>query len=111
MVAHAPAWVACCPEDPSRVYGFVVADQRTRPALMHWLWVRRDFRRLGIGTRLVAQVLCESPEKLSPTSWTRELEWFRASRAELFQAPRHDLSSLRHMPRAHTEVPDAPEAL
>jgi len=53
------AWlIACNPEHPGQVFGFVCgqrAETLSGSALVvHYTWVKRDFRRFGLATRLLA---------------------------------------------------------
>lgn len=56
MVALAPA-----PEgERGRVMGYYVAE----PGVLHWLYVKKDYRRLGIGKKLLAHCVGTWPEKV-----------------------------------------------
>ena len=55
LTHRADAWIACDPNDPNFIHGFVVG--RTFPdinaCVVHYAFVRREFRRLGIGKELL----------------------------------------------------------
>ncbi len=56
LLSRSCALVACDPEDPRVVYGAVVWEPATEegPAL-HWVYVRKALRRLGVARRLLAE--------------------------------------------------------
>lgn len=47
--------VACDPEAPHVLYGFIVAEPSQR--IVHWCHVKHEFRRAGIGRELLYRVL------------------------------------------------------
>lgn len=49
--------VACNGEDPDQVFGFVTWELYDNIALIHYLYVKHVYRKLGVGTRLVRLVL------------------------------------------------------
>ena len=51
VIARSCIWVACDAEDPSVLYGFICAEGD----ILHYLFVKRRFRGLGIGGRLLAE--------------------------------------------------------
>jgi GNAT superfamily N-acetyltransferase len=46
--------VACSSEDPDIIVGFACTDQQDGIAVVHFIYVKRDFRSTGIATRLLA---------------------------------------------------------
>lgn len=49
------AVVACVnPDEPSQVFGWCCSERNGRVAVVHYLFVKRNFERLGFGTALVA---------------------------------------------------------
>ncbi len=59
LVDLSPPTVACLPERPEFIYGWACAGQRT----LHYLYVRADFRRQGIGAALYQAV--GSPQRVT----------------------------------------------
>lgn len=51
IIARSVVFVACDPEAPNVCYGFICAEG---PEVLHYLYVKRRFRRMGIGTGLLA---------------------------------------------------------
>ena len=49
MLAVSRVTVACDPSDPSVIWGFCVARERT----LHWVYVKFPFRRFGLARQLV----------------------------------------------------------
>lgn len=47
--------IACDPNDPSHLYGCIVLQGE--PPIMHWLYVKGPYRRLGLATELVTQTI------------------------------------------------------
>lgn len=62
---NAKTLVAHAPEEPDAVLGWLVLEE---PATVHYLFVKEHFRRLGVGTALVAAV----PKKFRFTHRTFE---------------------------------------
>lgn len=52
VLAAAKTIIACNPEDPSQVYGYVVADTVDGIFVVHYLYVKHSFRGLGLGKLL-----------------------------------------------------------
>ena len=50
VLARANTLVACNPEDPKHVYGFVTFDP---PNHLHWVYVKRAYQGVGLGRTLV----------------------------------------------------------
>lgn len=48
---EAKAVVACNPEDPTQIYGYIVYQ----PDVLHWVYVKHTFRGAGIARMLVAE--------------------------------------------------------
>jgi len=45
--------VACDPRDPDQIYGYLVTG---RPRVLYWIYVKMDFRRGAVATRLLRHV-------------------------------------------------------
>jgi GNAT superfamily N-acetyltransferase len=52
ILKTASAVIACNPEDPSQVYGWICAEEIDGVFCMHYLYVKHSFRGLGIGRLL-----------------------------------------------------------
>lgn len=80
------ALVACSPEDPDYVIGWICADRSRN--LVHYVYVRSQFRGFGIA-RLLAGASGIDPEKpIEATHWTPAAERIQYTKA------------LRFLPRA-----------
>ena len=44
-------WVACNPDDPDQIFGYLVGE----PRVLHYIYVKAPFRRNGIARKLVAR--------------------------------------------------------
>lgn len=49
--------VACDPEDPDVIWGYVAFDGNGPSPVLHFVYVKGAFRRMGIGTRLLNEAL------------------------------------------------------
>ena len=49
VVARSVIWIACSADDPSLIYGFICVEG----PVLHYLYVKRRFRGLGIATALL----------------------------------------------------------
>ena len=49
--------VACDPEDPDVIWGYVAFDGNGPSPVLHFVYVKGAFRRMGIGTRLLSEAL------------------------------------------------------
>ena len=48
--------VACNPEDPMQIYGYLVAEVLDDLLLVHWTYVKGPFRRFGVAKAMLAQL-------------------------------------------------------
>lgn len=44
-------------EQPRRIMGYIVGE----PGILHWVYTKKDFRRLGIGSSLLQELLSKWP--------------------------------------------------
>lgn len=51
------AAVACNPEDPTQIYGYIVAENATVGSVVHWVYVKHPFRGHGVARGLFAAVV------------------------------------------------------
>jgi len=58
LLSRCPTWVAANREADDRILGWLCAD--VRRGLLHWVWVRQDWRRIGIAKELVAAAAREA---------------------------------------------------
>jgi GNAT superfamily N-acetyltransferase len=69
LESAASIWVACNPELEDRVIGWLCGDARR--GLLHWVWTREEWRRIGVARELVARLDSESGRKdLMATGWS-----------------------------------------
>ena len=45
--------IACNPEDPSQLYGYIVAGREDSILVLHFVYVKHTFRNMGIGKTLL----------------------------------------------------------
>lgn len=57
LLQRSQVLVACDPSDPGEVWGYCVNDTRA----IHWVYVKQVFRRFGIATELLRQVVYDGP--------------------------------------------------
>lgn len=80
-------WVCPNPSNDDRIWAWACANVRQDQVALHWVWVRDEFRRMGLATRLVATILQESGSRLVWTSWSKMGALFVAARPEAFLEP------------------------
>lgn len=52
LVSQSAVIVGCSPSDASEAFGYVVFERLGNRAVLHWLYVKHPFRRLGFGRAL-----------------------------------------------------------
>jgi ribosomal protein S18 acetylase RimI-like enzyme len=50
LLSRSTAIIACNPEDPDHIVGYIVFED----GVIHWLYVKKPFRQRGIGRELLA---------------------------------------------------------
>lgn len=70
LLATSDVWVACDPEDPTLILGFIVGYDSPEAAVIHYLYVREKFRRVGIGRQLFATLTRGQAKPVVGTHWT-----------------------------------------
>lgn len=57
VIARGVVYIACDPEAPSVAYGFACGEVAAGlPSTLHYVYVKRRFRRLGVGNALAQQL-------------------------------------------------------
>lgn len=64
-LARSTVLVACMPDDPSHLVGFVVAERVGHVAVCHYVYVRQTRRKVGLARELARQAL----ERLGLERW------------------------------------------
>jgi hypothetical protein len=92
-LTRASVWVACSPDDPCRVLGWLCGD--TVNGVLHFAWVREEARRKGLFRQMLA-CLFASTKRPDFSGWSAE--WARVYprlagqlgryRPELFRGPK-----------------------
>lgn len=57
--------VACLPEKPTFLYGWIACSQPGAAPLLHYLYVKQDFRPAGIAARLFALLAPTDPLRIT----------------------------------------------
>jgi GNAT superfamily N-acetyltransferase len=57
LLQSASAMVACDPDDARHLYGCVVWERETPEVVMHWLYVKGDFRGMGLAGALLTAAI------------------------------------------------------
>ena len=81
LVGQASLVVACLPDDPTYIYGWLCAQ---RGGCLHYVFVRHDFRRMGFASRLVGVV---EPEIVTVTHMTTEFSRLMKGREVKYTNP------------------------
>ncbi len=48
--------IACSDEDQNQIFGYLVKEERFKVPILHFLYVKSPFRRMGIGTQLFKMI-------------------------------------------------------
>lgn len=56
LLGRSVVTIACNPEDFSQVFGYAVSEKRGPILVLHYLYTKHAFRRMGIGTLLLRQL-------------------------------------------------------
>lgn len=64
------ALIACNPEKPTQIFGYLVAEKpdAQQVAIVHWLYVKQHFRRMGIAKQLLQTL--GAPKAIYCSHWT-----------------------------------------
>lgn len=68
LMAASDVLVAHNVDDAGHIYGYVVGDADAR--VMHWLYVKGDFRELGVGTSLMRAMFGDFDDPIAYTQKT-----------------------------------------
>lgn len=72
--------VACSPDDPNQIFGFAIYQPSIESvSIIHWIYVKQMYRKLGIGNEIFREVLMRSGHDLklpvAASHETRALDW------------------------------------
>lgn len=67
--------VATNPENPWFIFGYVVSDTKYEHPVIHWVYVKELYRRMGIATDLVRLACGEKPGQVHYTFGTRATKY------------------------------------
>jgi hypothetical protein len=83
LLTRAKTLVACNPANEKQVFGYIVYEDEN---IVHWLYVKKDFRCFGIGTKLFKESAVTEPYFY--TFKTDDCSWF-------FPYGKYSLSAIR----------------
>lgn len=80
LLSDSGSVVACNPDDPHQIFGFAIYQPSLEGvAIIHWVYVKEVYRKLGIGNAIYREVLAAADHDLKlPVAVThdaRALEW------------------------------------
>lgn len=84
-LALATTMVACHPDSPGDLFGFVCMSNIGGVAVVHWIYVRGMWRKRGIA-RSIIQRLAPNAHVVVATQWSKHCPWIRR-RIRLFFDP------------------------
>lgn len=67
LLSRGGVFVMCDPEDPYTVYGWICAEVINNHLLIHYVYVKRRFRKYGVGKALMRAVVEAEPDVHSIT--------------------------------------------
>lgn len=87
----ATAMVACHPDDPTQLFGFVCLANVAGMPVVHWIYVRNHFRKMGLA-RSILRRLVPDTSAIVATQWSKDCAWIRR-KTKLYFDPNlvHDL--------------------
>ena len=53
LITRAPPIIACEPEHPEQAFGWICGEHVGKKAVLHFVYVRKTWRRLGLATQLM----------------------------------------------------------
>lgn len=68
--------VAVSPDDPDQIIGYCVAsavrapDEDKQAVVLHYIFVKKEFQKVGVGKRLVSELNIRDGDEVSFTHWT-----------------------------------------
>lgn len=88
----AHVWVAVKPDEPNVIYGYLVCE----PTILHYVYVKDGFRKLGIAASLYKTAFYERPYITHATAMSRELlkthAGFKFNSSLLFKPDKGDIA-------------------
>ncbi len=66
--------VACCPEDHSEIYGFVICEYRDNTAIIHWCYVKFALRGFGVAKSLLDLVVTDNIQRVEYSHRTKVID-------------------------------------
>lgn len=80
LLANSGSIVACSPDDPNQIFGYAIYQPSAEGiAIIHWLYVKEMYRKLGIGASIYREVLMAADHDLkmpcAVTHSTHALDW------------------------------------
>jgi hypothetical protein len=66
--------LVCLKEDPATILGFLVYERITKLNIIHFIYVKKDFRKMGLATALIANTKVD-PDQSAYTHRTRANLW------------------------------------
>jgi GNAT superfamily N-acetyltransferase len=85
LLDRCACWVLANPDDINRILGWTCVGTSGVTPVVHWIWVREDWRRLGLARRLLAHVLTETTARLAVSGWSRMGSDLARGCAEMFK--------------------------
>ncbi len=72
---HVRLIVACDVSNPQQLYGFACGEPvtATTPLVMHWVYIKQVFRRLGVARELMREFGWQPGMQIIATHWTKRL--------------------------------------
>lgn len=78
LITNAQVLVACTPEDPNSIIGYIVFDFVGDILVLHWLHIKAIFRRFGLARDMIKQLYPRA--KIDPIICTHMFRSFKSLR-------------------------------
>jgi hypothetical protein len=95
LIPRSVVMVACDPDEPDHLWGFVVAERRGDMPIVHFAYVKQTRREHGLAALLVRRVFSELGFPEPPTEWhfTHGTQLFAAIAKRAGHGGRHNASA------------------
>lgn len=80
IIGQGGVYVAYSPEDEDHVLGFIVFDVNFRTPVIHFAYVKKIYRKFGVATELLRQVMARSNSNLGDPAYFTQLTTAREAR-------------------------------
>jgi len=71
LLSHCSIYVACSEEDSNQILGYIVASSFTGTPIIHYIYIKHSFRKLGLATQLISSLSLNKSNMIAVTHWNK----------------------------------------